>query len=383
MASVDDRPGKARIRVRQRSDEHKPTPRPLSRRPFATRTRRARRSCLPRPGLVFPEGYLPGRSPAILELYAEMRPLLLGDMPALLLGETGVGKEQLAHILHASSRRREGPFVAVNCAAIPTELLEAEMFGIGRGVATGVTERRGKFQLAEGGTLFLDEIGEMPRALQAKLLRALQGKEIQPVGGLAVPADVRVIAATNSDLDRRMHDGEFRRDLYYRLAGLVLSVPPLRERREDIPELVELFLLAATREVGRSIRGITAEAQRALALYPWPGNVRELEHEVRRLAYLCPEGQEIQCGMLSERILNSSGLDGDLPLSTLDLESNLERLERRLIKAALGRSSGKRAAAARLLGISRNGLAIKMERLGLACPGVESRVAGPMRHELG
>ena len=213
----------------------------------------------------------------------------------------------------------------------------------------------------------------MPRALQAKLLRALQGKEIQPVGGVAVPADVRVIAATNSDLDRRMHDGEFRRDLYYRLAGLVLSVPPLRDRREDIPELVELFLLAATREVGRSVRGITAEAQRALALYPWPGNVRELEHEVRRLAYLCPEGQEIQCGLLSERILNSSGLDGDLPLSTLDLESNLERLERRLIKAALGRSNGKRAAAARLLGVSRNGLAIKMERLGLAGPGVENR----------
>ena len=304
-----------------------------------------------------------------------MRPLLLGDMPALLLGETGVGKEQLAHILHASSKRALGPFVAVNCAAIPTELLEAEMFGIGRGVATGVTERRGRFQQAEGGTLFLDEIGEMPRALQAKLLRALQGKEIQPVGGAAVPIDVRVIAATNSDLDRRMHDGDFRRDLYYRLAGLVLSVPPLRERREDIPELVELFLLAATREVGRSIRGITAEAQRALALYPWPGNVRELEHEVRRLAYLCPEGQEIQCGMLSERILNSSGLDADLPLATLDLESNMERLERRLIKVALGRTSGKRAAAARLLGISRNGLAIKMERLGLARAAAESRAS--------
>ena len=327
----------------------------------------------PRPGLVFPEDYLPGRSPAILALYAEMRPLVLGDMPVLLLGETGVGKEQVAHILHASSRRRLGPFVAVNCAAIPTELLEAEMFGIGRGVATGVTERRGKFQLAEGGTLFLDEIGEMPRALQAKLLRALEGREIQPVGGVAVAADVRVIAATNSDLDRRMNDGEFRRDLYYRLAGLVLQVPPLRERREDIPELVDVFLLAATREAGRSIRGITAEAQRALALYPWPGNVRELEHEVRRLAYLCPEGQEIQCGMLSERILHSSGPEADLTLSTLDLESNLERLERRLIKVALGRTSGKRAAAARLLGISRNGLAIKMERLGLVHPGAEIR----------
>ena len=316
--------------------------------------------------LTFPPGYIPGQSLAMVQLYSQMRPLLLGDVPVLLLGETGVGKEQVAQIIHASSKRREGPFVAVNCAAIPAELLEAEMFGIGRGVATGVSERRGKFQLAEGGTLVLDEIGELAPALQAKLLRALQGREIQPVGGAPVRADVRVIAATNSDLDRRMQEGQFRKDLYYRLAGFVLRVPPLRERADDIPELVESFLSTFAAEIGRPAPGVTPEARRVLALYPWPGNVRELEHEVRRLAYLCPPGEVIDTDLLSDHLFLSPGQEGQIPSSTLDLESNIAHLERRLIRAALGRTAGRRAAAARLLGISRNGLTIKLERLGLA-----------------
>src|SRR6266850_1211380 len=154
--------------------------------------------------LLFPDAYVPGHSPAIQDLYAQMRAVVSGDVPVLLLGETGVGKEQIARVLHASSPRRHGPFVAVNCAAIPADLLESEMFGIGKGVATGVTGRPGQFQLAHGGTLFLDEIAEMPLALQAKLLRALQGREIQPVGGAPVRIDTRVVAATNSDLDRKM-----------------------------------------------------------------------------------------------------------------------------------------------------------------------------------
>jgi transcriptional regulator with PAS, ATPase and Fis domain len=302
----------------------------------------------------------------MVHLHSQMRPLLLGDVPVLLLGETGVGKEQLAQILHCSSKRREGPFVAVNCAALPSELLEAEMFGIGRGVATGVSERRGRFQLAEGGTLLLDEIGELAPALQAKLLRALQGREIQPVGGAPVRADVRVIAATNSDLDRRMQEGQFRKDLYYRLAGFVLHVPPLRERADDIPELVETFLSTFAGEIGRPTPGIATEARRVLALYSWPGNVRELEHEVRRLAYLCPPGEAIDTDLLSEHLFHSSGLETNTLPSTLDLGSNIAHLERRLIRAALTRTGGRRAAAARLLGVSRNGLTIKLERLGLA-----------------
>src|SRR6185503_8432581 len=176
--------------------------------------------------LVFAEGYIPGHAPAMQELYEQMRALLRGDVPVLFLGETGVGKEQLARALHASSARGAGPFMAVNCAAIPADLLEAEMFGIGKGVATGVAERRGKFQMAEGGTLLLDEIGDMPLELQAKLLRALQEKEVQPVGGAPVSVDIRVIAATNSDLQRRMEEGRFRRDLFFRIAGFTLHVPP-------------------------------------------------------------------------------------------------------------------------------------------------------------
>src|SRR5207247_3840765 len=155
-----------------------------------------------------------------------------------LRGETGVGKEHLAHVLHASSARHAGPFVAVNCAAIPAELMEAEMFGIAKGVATGVGQRPGKFQLANGGTLCLDEIGDMPLALQAKLLRALQGGEIQPVGGPPVRVDARLITATNSDLDEKIEQGQFRGDLYYRVAGFVLRVPPLLASPEDTPGLV-------------------------------------------------------------------------------------------------------------------------------------------------
>jgi transcriptional regulator with PAS, ATPase and Fis domain len=302
--------------------------------------------------------------------YAQMRPLVQSDLPVLLLGETGVGKELLARILHDSSRRRGGPFVAVNCAASPADLLEAEMFGINKGIATGVVERRGKFQMAEGGTLLLDEIGDMPLELQAKLLRALQEKEVQPVGGAPVPVDIRVIAATNSDLHRRLEDGRFRRDLYFRVAGFALRVPPLRERREDIPALVESFLRRFARESGRSTHGITVKALRALIEYAWPGNVRELEHEVRRLAYLGPEGQAIDSSMISPHIVAAAGEAGfaQPALDTMDLERNVQALERRLIAQALEQAGGNRSRAARLLGISRNGLAIKMQRLKLEPP---------------
>jgi transcriptional regulator with PAS, ATPase and Fis domain len=288
----------------------------------------------------------------------------------LLLGETGVGKELLARILHDSSGRRGGPFVAVNCAAIPADLLEAEMFGINKGVATGVVERGGKFQMAEGGTLLLDEIGDMPLELQAKLLRALQEKEVQPVGGAPAPVDIRVIAATNSDLHRRMEEGRFRRDLYFRVAGFALRVPPLRERREDVPALVESFLRTFARDSGRSTHGITVKALRALIEYSWPGNVRELEHEVRRLAYLGAEGQAIDSTMISPHIVASPGEPGFAQPApkTMDLEQNVQALERRLIAEALERSGGNRSRAARLLGISRNGLAIKMQRLRLEPP---------------
>jgi DNA-binding NtrC family response regulator len=327
--------------------------------------------------LSFPEGYVPGDSPVMASLYAQMLPLTQGDLPVMIIGETGVGKEFLARILHTSSSRRSRPFVAVNCAAIPSELLEAEMFGIGKGVATGVVERQGKFQLAEGGTLFLDEIGDMPLELQAKLLRALQEKEIHPVGSRPVTVDIRVIAATNTDLHRRMDEGRFRRDLYYRVAGYVLAVPALRQRKEDIPVLVEQFVREDAQEIGKTVRGVTVRALRAMVDYDWPGNVRELEHEVRRLVYLCPDGGALDSLMLSAQILalgteaTAAPAARDAPAGAASgecilLEEGVALVEARLIREALARAGGNRTQAAKLLGISRNGLAIKIDRLGLA-----------------
>jgi two-component system response regulator HydG len=302
-------------------------------------------------------------------LYGQMQALLDGDLPVLILGETGVGKELLARSLHASSARREKPFIAINCAAIPADLLEAEMFGIGKGIATGVIERTGKFQLAQQGTLFLDEIGDMSPDLQAKLLRALQEKEIQPVGGVPVAVDIRVVAATNSDLLQRIEEGRFRRDLYYRVAGYALRVPALRERREDIPALVEGFLRAFSRKARKWVRGITVKALHTLVEYGWPGNIRELEHEVRRLVYLCPEGQAIDSRMLFNHVLvpTLGGKPSDPPAQgdSLELEAHVHEVEERVIRKALARAGGNRTEAAKLLGISRNGLTIKMKRLGI------------------
>jgi DNA-binding NtrC family response regulator len=323
------------------------------------------------PVLRFPEDYVPGDSPAMRAFYAQLLPAAFGDVPVLILGETGVGKEVLARIVHDSSPRRRGPFVAVNCAAIPADLLEAEMFGIGKGVATGVAERRGRFQMAHRGTLFLDEIGDMPLALQAKILRALQEKEVQPVGGPASAVDIRVVAATNADLQARIDDGRFRRDLYFRVAGLAVRVPPLRERREDVPLLLHALTRAFARESGKAVRGITVKALRALLDYAWPGNVRELQHEVRRLVYLCPAGEAIDSTMLPPAIRSAgsgTARAGTAPggdAEPLNLRKNIDSLEARLIAEALAGAGGNRTRAARELGISRNGLGIKMERLGL------------------
>ncbi|MEP0773153.1 MAG: sigma-54-dependent Fis family transcriptional regulator [Acidobacteriota bacterium] len=229
--------------------------------------------------------------------------------------------------------------------------------------------REGKFRQANGGILVLDEIGELPLSLQPKLLRALQEREISPVGGrLPVKVDVRVIAMTNSDLAARVRDGKFRQDLYFRLNGYRLQVPPLRQRRADIPLLVESFLRRFAAEVGKPIRGLSVKALRALVQAPWEGNVRELEHVMRRLVYLCPEGTTIDSSLLPGEILHPTSPVDAKPVEAradLDLEGQVEALERRLITIALARAKGNRSKAAKLLGISRNGLALKIERLGL------------------
>ena len=316
--------------------------------------------------LVFPEGYLSGRSPVMTALYEQIRGLSRGVLPVLILGETGSGKEMVARILHLSSGRAGGPFVAINCAAIPRELMEAELFGVVKGAATGVGPRRGTFRHAEGGTLFLDEIGELDPSLQPKLLRALQEREIQPVGGRPRRVDVRVLAATNLDLEGGLGE-RLRPDLYYRLAGSLLEVPPLRRYRDEVPELAAFFLRRYARQVGTLVCGVTAGAVSRLRSYDWPGNVRELEHEMHRLAIHAPAGAVIDVGHLAPKIRapRPEPPIAAAELGSLALAPRLEALERALIREALLRTGGRLGEAARLLEISRNGLAKKLKRLGL------------------
>jgi DNA-binding NtrC family response regulator len=339
----------------------------------------------PAANLVMPPGYVLAESRAMRDVYAALADLAATELPALFEGETGVGKEYLVRMLHGSSPRAGFPCVAINCAAIPAELLEAELFGIRKGVATGVDERKGRFQQAAGGTLFLDEIADLPANVQGKLLRVLQDREVQPLGGSSYPLDARVVAATNRSLEQEVAAGRFRADLYYRVAGYVVQVPALRQRRDDIPVLLESLVQRAAEEAGRWVRGITVEALGALVAYPWPGNVRELENEARRLVQRCPPGSAIDLSMLSDAIRRSQAAAAAGPaaaagdpasdtaslaapddLAALDLQVETDRLQRRLIGRALEQTRGNRTRAAKLLGISRNGLAEKMDRLGIA-----------------
>jgi DNA-binding NtrC family response regulator len=317
--------------------------------------------------LRYPPGYVVSRDPSMVDLYRRIAATAASEDPVLLTGETGTGKEPAARIVHLSSRRGDGPYVVVNCAAIPAELLEAELFGVAPGAATGVTERTGHFLAARGGTLVLDELGELPIGLQAKLLRAIENREVPRLGGGVEHSDARLVATTNRDLRERIAVGAFRADLYYRIATHELSVPPLRDRVSDIPVLLEHFLARTAREQGRSVAGISAGALELFVSHPWPGNVRELENEVRRLVAACPEGGLIDSGMVSEAIRDASrgprtggtaraGQSGSLP-------DRIARLEREAIESALVATHGNRSEAARRLGIHRNSLADKIRRL--------------------
>ncbi len=325
--------------------------------------------------LSFPEGFVAGRSAASRGLYRELEMVCGGDYPVLILGETGSGKELVAATLHRSSARARQPLVAVNCAAIPADLLEAEMFGVVRGAATGVAPRPGCFARASGGTLFLDEIGEMPSSLQAKLLRVLESGEMQPVGGAPAAVDVRVLSATNVDVEERIAKGALRADLYYRLAASVITVPPLRARREDLPALIQHFVQVFAEEHGRRLRGMSQRALGLLMAYPWPGNVRELQHEVRRIVQQALPGQTVDSSLLPEKIRFPSSPEapaGEPSAAaassgrSLDLRERVAEVERRVIQEALAETGGRRRPAAKLLGISRNTLAAKITQYGLA-----------------
>lgn len=317
--------------------------------------------------LVFPPGHVPGVSPAMRALYRELEYIVRGDLPVLITGETGAGKEHVARIIHLSSARAAHPFLAINCPGTNTELFESELFGVEARVATGVAKRDGKLKLAHGGTVLLDEIADLPPAVQAKLLRTLQESEIYPVGAnRPVKVDVRIIAATNADLPSLIDQGRFRHDLYYRLAGATLRVPPLRERREDIPVLAAAIVQRFAQELGVRITGLTARAVEVLASAPWRGNVRELEHVLKRAVLLCAPGQPISAELLTMEEPPSQEASAMFSFQdNLNLQWWQERLERALVEAALARAGGRVGQAAALLGITRQGLAKKMRALDL------------------
>jgi transcriptional regulator with PAS, ATPase and Fis domain len=275
----------------------------------------------------------------------------------LLTGESGTGKELVARMIHARSERADKPFVAINCAALPETLLESELFGIERGVATGVEARAGRFETAQGGTLFLDEIGDMPVALQSRLLRVLQEREIERVGGRRrVPIDVRVLAATHARLAERIARGEFREDLYYRLRVVEIGLPPLRERREDIPKLVRYFLDRFAARERREAPTLDRDAYAALLSHDFPGNIRELENLLEGAAALSQGGaiRRDDLQWLPRAVLRSEA--GAAPASNDEEVADLRALEERHIQRVLRLAGGNKSRAARLLGISRRTL---------------------------
>ena len=282
----------------------------------------------------------------------------------LILGESGTGKELLARAIHLASPRRENTFVPVNCTAIPADLLESELFGHEKGAFTGATRSRiGKFEQADSGTLFLDEIGEMRMDLQAKLLRSLQEREIERVGGsTSVQVDVRVIAATNRDLQKAIEENAFREDLYYRLSVIPLRLPPLRERRDDIPFLADHFL--SKHSPDRTMR-IDADAMELLVAYDWPGNVRELENAIERAVVLSEEATIAPDVLPTEVIRPKAETYGELGLTLPDRGFSLDELERELIVAALEKHGGNQTRAAAYLGITRPTLIYRMEKYGI------------------
>ncbi|PLX89550.1 MAG: DNA-binding response regulator [Desulfuromonas sp.] len=309
-----------------------------------------------------------GNSPAIQPVFTRIEKILHTDSTILVLGESGTGKELVARAIHFNGNRKDKPFVAINCGAIPAELLESELFGHVRGSFTGaVADKIGKFELANQGTIFLDEIGTMPMHLQMKLLRVLQESELERVGGTKrVKLNVRVISATNADLEQLVDQGRFREDLFYRLNVIPIQLPPLRDRIEDIPLLAKFFLRKVCETMKRPIMSLTPRALRALEAYQWPGNVREMENVIERAVALA-DGEVIDCADLPEKIGGHQEQEPpvssiNLPENGLDLPATLAVFEQTLITQALDRSAGVKARAATLLGINRTTLVEKMKR---------------------
>ena len=310
-----------------------------------------------------------GQSSAMREIYGVIDKVAATPSTVLISGESGTGKELIAQALHDQSTRAGKPLIKVNCAAMPQSLIESELFGYEKGAFTGATTSKpGRFTLADGGTLFLDEIGAIPAEMQVKLLRALQEGEFEPVGGIrTLKVDVRLVAATNRDLRQAIEEGEFREDLYYRLHVVQIHLPPLRDRKDDIPLLIEHFIAKFNQRLCRSIRGLDAGALARLTDYGWPGNIRELENVVERCILFC-EGDLITEEDLPPEVTlgptTRPALAGDRSLKD-HVRAAAERVERDFIARALRQTGGNVTHAARLLKISRKSLQNKMKELGL------------------
>jgi DNA-binding NtrC family response regulator len=311
------------------------------------------------------------RNPRMQQVYEEARRAARADMPVLVLGETGVGKEHVALTIHRASARQDRPFVVINCASIAAPLLESTLFGHERGAFTGAVSRSiGLFERAHGGVLFLDEIGELESAAQAALLRAVETRRFTRVGSsIEVPVDVRIVAATHCDLEAMVAKGTFREDLFYRLNGVTIEVPPLRERRDEIEPLVALFLAQASRQCGVPRREMTPEALSMLQAASWPGNVRQLRYAVERAVLMAP-GPRIGLDDWPESIAPVSTAPAEAtaretPILELALRQQLRRYERTLIEEALDRAGGKRPVAAKLLRVSLRTLFRRMRTCGI------------------
>jgi DNA-binding NtrC family response regulator len=327
-------------------------------------------------------GDMVGSSPGFRAAYGLLKQAASSQIAVLLLGETGVGKEMFARCLHDSGPRRERPFVAINCAAIPHDLVEAELFGVEKGAYTGaLVSRHGRFERADGGSLFLDEIGDLPLPAQSKLLRVLQEGEIERLGDQKTrKVNVRMIAAANGDLHRLVREGKFRSDLYYRLNAYQIEIPPLRERKEDISPLAKRFLQKYSAIHGKKLRGFTDKAKRALLSYTWPGNIRELQNMVERGVILAPGGTRIEATHLFSPCADeharefSLGMNGSLDVHQWDTGKNLceavfnecmtlEQLEVMLLETAIDKARGNLSSAARMLGLTRPQFAYRLKRL--------------------
>jgi DNA-binding NtrC family response regulator len=305
------------------------------------------------------------RSPKMQEVLATVERVAPTNSTVLLGGESGVGKDLIARAIHEKSRRASGPFLKINSTAIPENLLESELFGFEKGAFTGaIASKPGKFELADKGTLFLDEIGDVPPVTQVKLLRVLQEREFERLGGTrTVKVDVRLIAATNKDLRQALEQGTFREDLYYRLNVVPIDIAPLRERKEDISDLVNLFISRFTGESRKPVEGITPEAMQILVNYHWPGNVRELQNIVERACALAKGSvlgpSDIHLDIRPAKAANGPG--GFLPDGL-----TLEQWEDEMVQEALRRANGNKSQAARLLGLSRNALRYRLSKIGIS-----------------